>query len=196
MSLPVSYFEGLYARDPDPWSFEQSTYERAKYDATLAALPRARYRNALEVGCSIGVLTARLAQRCDALLAVDGAASALDTARRRCAALPQVVIRSAWVPGCWPESDKPFDLILLSEVLYYLDQTDIGLVARHILGASSPDADILAVHWTGATDYPQSGDAATECFTAALGPRVRQLRHDRHSRYRLDLLRVHSSTQR
>ena len=70
-SLPPSYFEALYASDPDPWRFASSDYERDKYAATLAALPRQLYRSGLEVGCSIGVLTAMLASRCRRLLAVD-----------------------------------------------------------------------------------------------------------------------------
>ena len=39
-SLPAAYFEAIYERDPDPWRFQTSAYERAKYDATLAALGR------------------------------------------------------------------------------------------------------------------------------------------------------------
>ena len=61
-SLPTAYFDRKYAFDPDPWGFATSAYEADKYRATLAALPRARYRRALEVGCSIGVLTERLAE--------------------------------------------------------------------------------------------------------------------------------------
>lgn len=79
------YFDALYAVDADPWRFETSAYEAAKYDATLAALPVARYASAVEVGCSIGVLTQRLASRCDALLGVDVAQTALDRAAARCA---------------------------------------------------------------------------------------------------------------
>ena len=56
-SLPPKYFEQIYARKRDPWDFESSKYEKMKYEATLAALPRDRYRCGLEVGCSIGVLT-------------------------------------------------------------------------------------------------------------------------------------------
>ncbi len=52
-SLPPSYFDERYAKNLDPWDFETSDYERAKYVATLDALPRARYSSALEVGCSI-----------------------------------------------------------------------------------------------------------------------------------------------
>ena len=56
-STPPEYFDRMYAESDDPWRFETSEYERRKYAATLAALPRARYENALEIGCSIGVLT-------------------------------------------------------------------------------------------------------------------------------------------
>jgi hypothetical protein len=69
-SIPARYFDDLYAGERDPWEFETSAYEQAKYDATLAALPRPRYRRGLEIGCSIGVLTARLAGRCGSLVAI------------------------------------------------------------------------------------------------------------------------------
>lgn len=190
MSLTVGYFDRLYAAAPDPWNFEGSGYERAKYDATLAALPRARYRNAVELGCSIGVLTARLGLRCDRLLAIDGAEAALRMARRRCRELPQIEIRAGWVPKDWPGRDAPFDLILLSEMLYYLDADDITRLAGLVLETAAPAADILAVHWTGETDYPMSGDAAVGGFTAAMGSRAQPLRRERHPLYRLDVLRT------
>jgi len=69
-SLPPGYFDALYAASPDPWAFETSAYERAKYAATLDALPARRYRRALEVGCSIGVLTRQLADRCDIKISI------------------------------------------------------------------------------------------------------------------------------
>jgi hypothetical protein len=58
-SLPPSYFADVHRANADPWGFETSPYEAAKYDATLAALPRERYRCGLEIGCWIGALTAR-----------------------------------------------------------------------------------------------------------------------------------------
>jgi len=66
------------------------TDERAKYAATLAALPGQANERAFEMGWSIGVLTAQLARRCRCLLAVDVADAALARARERCASLPQV----------------------------------------------------------------------------------------------------------
>ena len=63
-TLPPSYFDAVYAASSDPWQFATSDYERAKYAATVAALPKPHFEQAFEIGCSIGVLTGLLAQRC------------------------------------------------------------------------------------------------------------------------------------
>jgi cyclopropane fatty-acyl-phospholipid synthase-like methyltransferase len=188
-SLAPDYFEALYARDPDPWRFADSAYERAKYDATLAALPRPRYGRALEVGCSIGVLTRDLAPRCGTLLAVDAAEAPLAAARGRCTGLPQVGFRRMQVPQDWPEEAAPFDLILLSEVVYYLDAADVAQLAARVGASLAPGGEVLLVHWIGETDYPLSGDEAAERFIRAAGGFARAVLQERAECYRLDLLR-------
>ena len=70
-TVPPEYFEEKYKADIDPWQFRTSGYERAKYRATLGSLTRKSYAAALEVGCSIGVLTQLLSRRCVSLLAID-----------------------------------------------------------------------------------------------------------------------------
>ncbi len=184
-SLPAAYFDALYARDADPWGFASSDYERAKYDATMAALPAGRFAAGFEVGCSIGILTHRLAERCASLLAVDVADAALAQTRARCAGLSHVEIRRMRVPNEWP--DGRFDLILLSEVLYYLSPDDVARTAMRVRAGLSPDGAVLLVHYILPTDYPSSGDAATETFIANAGlmPTLQR----REASYRLDLLR-------
>jgi 2-polyprenyl-3-methyl-5-hydroxy-6-metoxy-1,4-benzoquinol methylase len=186
-SLPPRYFEERYAADPDPWDFATSPYERAKYAATLAALPRPPYDAALEVGCSIGVLTERLAGLCASVLAIDVAEAALDQARRRCASLPHVRFALTQVPGAWPQGH--FDLILLSEVIYYLDAADIRRLAERVTSCLRPGGDVVLVHWTGETHYPLSGDAAVEQLIAASLPALSVVRQTRQEAYRLDVLR-------
>lgn len=186
-SLPPGYFDERYAADPDPWRFETSEYEAEKYDATLAALPRPRYGSALEIGCSIGVLTRRLAERCDRLLALDVAEAALARARERCRALPHVTLARAQVPGEWP--DGRFDLVLLSEVVYYLDAEDVGRLARRLCGSLLPGGDVVLVHWTGETHYPLSGDEAADLLIAEAAGTVSCLGRSRTDAYRLDVLR-------
>ncbi len=185
-SIPPTYFEEMYARDPDPWRFAQSDYEREKYAATLAALPRARYASALEVGCSIGVLTRQLAGRCDALLSLDVAEAALERARERCSDRDHVRFERRRVPADWPEGS--FDLILLSEVVYYLDRDDVRRLAARVDATASPGCDILLVHWLGETHYPLSGDEAASIFIEASAADL--VEGHREKDYRLDILRL------
>ena len=186
-SLPPSYFEALYAEDGDPWRFASSPYEGAKYAATLQALPCPHYAHALEVGCSIGVLTARLAARCDRLLALDVVDAALEAARRRCAGLDGVEIRRHQVPQ--EALEGRFDLIVLSEVVYYWDEADIGRVGRLIEEVLRPGGDLVLVHWLGPTNYPLSGDTAVARLLAAVAPFTTVIASTRQAEYRLDVVR-------
>lgn len=187
-TLDPDYFKGMYATEADPWGFATSAYERDKYAATLAALPRPRYASGLEVGCSIGVFTHQLCPRCDALIGLDVVPSVLDAARARCADCPNVRFRLAAVPGAWP--DGQFDLIVISEVAYYLDRADLARLVARVEGALLPDADIVLVHWLGITHYPLSGDDAAEGFIAGARGFARVFKQSRTAEYRLDVLRA------
>jgi cyclopropane fatty-acyl-phospholipid synthase-like methyltransferase len=185
-TLQPDHFEALYTADPDPWNFAASPYERAKYTLTLDAMPKPRSRTALEVGCSIGVLTRLLASRCDSLLAVDAAQAPLVEARRRCADLSNVRFEQMFVPEQWPRG--AFDLILLSEVVYYLSREDVGRLATTVTRSLPPDGSVILVHWTGLTDYPLSGDEAVALFIEQMGSVYVIRRADRYAEFRLDVL--------
>jgi SAM-dependent methyltransferase len=188
-TLPPEYFDHVYQANRDPWNFETSPYEREKYAATLAALPRPHYAEAFEIGCSLGVLTAQLAPRCGHLLAVDVSEAALAQAHARCAELAQVEIRLMQVPNEFPS--QSFDLILLSEVGYYWSPDDLARATEKLIAALLPGGQLLLVHWTPPVhDYPLTGDDVHEFFltkAAAEGP-LRHLAGQRHEQYRLDLL--------
>jgi predicted TPR repeat methyltransferase len=190
-SIPPDYFEALYDGGRDPWQFATSAYERDKYAATLAAIGPARIGRAWEVGCAIGVFTRALAPLCDSLLAVDVAESALVQARHRCADLPQVDLHQMRIPDEWP--DGRFDLIVFSEVLYYLVPADIRAAAWRSLLSLNAGGRIVLVHWTGETDYPVTGDDAARLFRDTCGHRVTALRQDRHESYRLDVFQADTS---
>ena len=182
------YFDGVYRANADPWNFASSPYEAAKYQATLDALPRAKYTNAFEAGCSIGVLTAQLAPRCERLLAIDISDAALVQARARCAALPQVRFERRMLPGEFPDADGPFDLILLSEVGYYLAMPDLLRLREQCLTRLATGGHLLLVHWTPPVhDYPLTGDEVHSTFAAAMGAPWRHLSGRREEKYRLDL---------
>ncbi len=184
--LKPDYFEQLYVRDPDPWRFATSDYERDKYAATVAALPRARFRRGFEVGCSIGVLTRQLAERCDRLVTADIAETALVQARTRCADLAQVEVARLAVPGEWP--DGRFDLVLFSEVLYYLGLPGIDGAAARTLASLEPDGVVILVNWRGPTDGACRGERAARRFISRCRRRLRLAHQVRTKLYRLDVL--------
>lgn len=186
-SIEPEWFEALYRDKGDPWSFETSDYERTKYDHTLESLPRPCYARTLELGCANGVLTERLAARCDLLVAVDVSETALAAARKRCAGLPQVRLERRRLPAEWP--DGPFDLILISEVAYYWDDADLARAAERLRATLGSGGDLLLVHWLGPTDYPKSGDEAVGTLRDRLGGDVQVLAAERRDQYRLDLWR-------
>jgi cyclopropane fatty-acyl-phospholipid synthase-like methyltransferase len=185
-TLRREYFDALYTADPDPWKFAASPYERGKYEITLDAMPKPRYRSALEVGCSIGVLTRSLASRCDTLIAIDAAQTPLLEARRRCADLPGVRFEHMFVPDQWP--DGAFELILLSEVVYYLSRDDVGRLAAKVSNSLPKGGSVILVHWTGLTNYPLSGDEAADLFIERIEPACVVDRADRYAEFRLDVL--------
>jgi predicted TPR repeat methyltransferase len=188
-SRDPAFFELLYEADPDPWKFETSAYEAEKYDATMAALGGRRFGGGFEVGCSIGVLTARLAAVCDRLLAVDVVETALARARTRCAALGHVRFENRRLPGDWPEGEQNFDLIVLSEVLYFLSPADIAKLAALAVESVAPGGFLLLVNYTGEIDEPCSGEEAAAYFcAAAVG--LRRVRQIAGETYRIDLLQA------
>ncbi len=153
-----AYFDDLYARSADPWGLASEPYEHRKHALTVAVLPRTRYRRAFEPGCAIGVLTALLAERCDELVAWDPAAAAVDQVRERVRD-PHVWIERAGVPQRWP--DGSFDLVVVSELLYFLAGSDRADVYAKVHDSLRPGGHLVAVHWRHAFDEAAgTGDEA------------------------------------
>lgn len=155
-------FDRLFARDRDPWEFESSAYEALKREATLAMLFPDRFDRGLEIGCANGVLTAQLATICDHVVGIDISDVALELAADRVAGLGNVSLERAEVPRDWPEGT--FDLIVLSEVLYFLSAEEIAQVARFTWGSLADGGTCLLVNWTGPNKLPIDGEAACTIF--------------------------------
>ncbi|MEJ8646652.1 SAM-dependent methyltransferase [Streptomyces sp. MS1.AVA.3] len=171
MSTPPAYFDALYAGATDPWDLAGRWYEQRKYALTVASLPRRRYRAAFEPGCSVGVLTARLADRCDHLLATDRVPSAVATAAERTRGLPHVEVRRLTIPDEWP--DGTFDLVVLSEILYYFDDSALDDVLTRTLDSLEPGGTLVAVHWNHPVpEHRRTGGALAPVLAALPGLRL------------------------
>ena len=168
MTLDAGHFRERYAASPDPYGLAERWYEARKYALTAALLPREHYGAAFEPGCSVGVLTAMLAPRCDSLLACDVVPDAVAAARARTAGLPGVRVERRAIPAEWPPHS--FDLIIFSELLYYFGDADLVQVLSLGLGALRPGGHLVAVHWRHpAPDHPRAGDEVHRHLAAHAG---------------------------
>ncbi len=160
--LPDDYFDRMYAGADDPWELATRWYEQRKYSITMALLPRRRYRHAFEPGCSIGTLTARLAARCDHVTAIDVADLAVrgaDARLRDDGLRDRVTLARSSLDDVWPQG--PFDLLVLSEIAYYLDAAALARVLGRECPRLQAGATVVAAHWRHeVADYPLTGDAA------------------------------------
>jgi SAM-dependent methyltransferase len=153
----VERFERLYNESADPWGYRTSDYERQKYAATLAALPKRAHGMCLEVGCSIGVFTGLLAARCEHVVAIDFSLGALRLARRNLEGVPNVDLLRASFPEEVPPGS--WDVIVCSEILYYLHEPALEQALGWIKAQLAFGASVLAVSWRGVgREEPLLGD--------------------------------------
>jgi len=185
-SREAAYFERLYAANPDPWNFTSSAYEQRKYAATIEVLGGHCFSRGLEIGCSIGVLTKVLARHCTKLLALDVADQALAQARARCAGEQHVAFANMQVPRNWPAGQ--FDLIIFSEVLYFLDIADIERTAALADASLAPGGVLLLVNYTEDIDEPCSGEEAADSFIRVAVQSNILKRQVKDAAFRIDLL--------
>lgn len=185
MSLPADYFARMYAGTDDPWGFRTRWYEERKRAVTLATLDRPTYPTAFEPGCSVGVLTTGLADRCERLLATDIDPTAVAAARSAVAGRPHVTVEQRAVPADWPA--ETFDLVVVSELGYYLDAAALDDLVDRTVGSLAPGGSVLLCHWRHpVADYPLPGDAVHERFRAEPAL-VTAVRHE-EADFLLDLL--------
>lgn len=168
MTLGPGYFDAMYAASPDPWGFQDRWYEQRKHALSIAMLPQRRYARAFEPGCSIGVLTELLAARCGHLQACDLAGAAVKAAGERARGLPNVQVERKSLPGDWPPGE--FDLIVLSEFLYYFGGADLDRVLDLAVKGTRDGGTLLAVHWLHpVAGYPRGGEEVHRRLAARPG---------------------------
>ncbi len=159
MSMPAPFasadhFDALHRDSADPWGVHARWYERRKRDLLLAALPRARYGQIYEPGCSVGGNTLALAVRCDRLVASDASRAAIDRAASALAGFDNVELLHGRFPALWPTT--PSDLVVVAELAYYLPNEDFQRFLATVADHLQPGGQLLMCHWRG-----RIGDAAT-----------------------------------
>ncbi len=168
----IEPFDALYRNSPDPWGTTTRWYERRKRALLLAALPRERYGAAYEAGCGTGHISVELAARCDSLVASDASEVALRVATEALASHPNATTALHRLPADWP--DGAFDLTVLSEILYFVDETACVEVAEAARAAAASSGLVVACDWRDTIGgRGHTGDEVHRRFERALDlPRI------------------------
>lgn len=178
------FFDGKYRESADPWSFASSPYELSRYEAIIRMLGEGQYHRAFEPGCSVGVLTARLACICQEVLATDISPTAVAQARERCRHLSNVTVSCGTLPDNMPSGT--FDLIVFSEIGYYFNEPALRGIINQFTHKLQESGILLAAHWLGESeDHLLSGDRVHEVLLECGG--LRHKSSERYGGFRLDL---------
>jgi SAM-dependent methyltransferase len=173
-------FDEMYRRSPDPWAFASDPYELRRLDTIARYVPSGRYCSAFEPGCSTGELTVRLAARVGRVDAMDVAPSAVRLATARSAALDNVSVRVGALPHDLPRS--PVDLIMLSEVGYYLSETALEALVGVLVDGLPAGGRLIVAHWIGrSVDHVLTGDRVHEIVTGVAAHHAMQTHASVHS---------------
>ncbi len=166
MIATLKHLRALYEHTDDPWNFAHSDYEQDKFRATRRALMRDSYRSALELGCGNGALARHIAPLCDNYTGIDAIERAVIAARK---AVPE----ARFIVDCYPcrLPDATFDLVILSEILYFLTPDEIRHLARN-LSHNARHAEVICVTWLGETEQALQGADALEIFRQTMVPRL------------------------
>lgn len=163
-------FDAMYdGGTDDPWQLDASHYERRRLQLLLACLGRERYQRVLEIGCASGQLSSRLRDLADDVVGLDASADAL-----RVAALQWPTVR--WILGAAPRDipDEDYDLIVVSEVGYFMDGVELLATLRAVRRRLRPGGELVIANWRGTTaDIPLDGETVQQQALAMLDLPVR-----------------------
>jgi predicted TPR repeat methyltransferase len=165
-TVPADHFESLYTKKTDPWDYKTSSFEAYKRSKTVGVLNGRAFNKGLELGCSIGVLTAELAAHCQSLIGVDGSQTACDLARTALKNYPNVRIIQARFPEDVRvlEALGQLDLLILSEVLYFFSANDMQALASYVRTSLIAGGQCIVVNFDGDTQAGFSGFEADQLF--------------------------------
>ena len=179
----LAHLQALYRASDDPWQHRTSSYEQAKFAETVRATGGGPFRAGLEIGCGNGTLSRLLAALCEKLTAIDCIPAAIAAAGQALRGMPNVEVILGIVPDDLPAISP--DLVVLSEVLYFLEPSEVVGLADWI--AANVQGTVVCVNWTGPTDEPMSGEQAVSLFLGLLKMDPETIRHEK---YRIDVVRI------
>jgi SAM-dependent methyltransferase len=127
-----------------------------------------------------------LAPRCERLVTVDVSPTAVAQARSRLAGHAAVDPIVGAIPAAVPP--LPFDLVVASEILYYLSDEDLAATLSLLRRCMVAGAELVAVHWRPpGPERPRDAEQAHAALASA--PWLASVRRDETDDYLLEVFR-------
>ncbi len=181
-SINPAGFEQKFRQNIDPWNYTGSPFEHFKRNVLLRACGCRTYGRGLELACAIGETTRYLSRRCLRLLAVDSSPTALAEAKRRLRGNSKVSFRLTMLPEQMPHG--PFDLIVASEIVYYLSPHALDELLRRLHAAAAPSGRIVILdHTRPFDDAAQPPARAHDVTRLKLQKTMETVFRERHRRF-------------
>lgn len=144
-------FEVIYRTSCDPWlsASPRYRYQQRKYDTLISLLPNRPFKRVLDVGCGTGQLTRRLAPLAGETIGLDVAPAALELARSQSGQYANLHFAQCDALALHPARFGEFDLVVIADVLYYLEPLDDAILKRlahQIAGLLAPGGHCLLAH--------------------------------------------------
>lgn len=136
-------YDLAYRLKNDLFESEASEYEQHKLNRLIEIICQQNYKNVLDVGCGIGILAEKISPCCQRIIGIDFSPKAISLARNRCGKLENVSFLERDIRTFDFQDD--YDLIIFSEVLYYLEDKFIERIINRLKKNLSDSARIIIV---------------------------------------------------
>ncbi len=156
---PRQFYENLYQTTPEPWNYKNRAIEIVRHDTIIGVLKsiRGKYSKILDIGCSLGQLTQKIAGLGSAIYAFDVSLLAVQKAKSLCIAGDSFHFFLARLPGV-PMQTGQFDLIIASDCVHeFVPEEERIIAVREIGNLLSPEGVALFC------DYMRPGSAEGFC---------------------------------
>lgn len=148
----------------DPFGFDRNPEEQLKFARTLEVCGDGPLGRVLELGCAVGSFTELLAPRADDVVALDISQSAVDQVVERTRQYSNVRAVAMNIPDEYPAGT--FDLVVASDVLYYLPVEVLQRCLERIEASIAEGGAFVAVHYVPRMGSVLNGDEAHDVVTA------------------------------
>lgn len=140
----------------DFWSLETSEFEQKRYHSILSIINDRRYNRALEIGCGTGTFTRLLSTIVDEVVALDISSTAIARAKSASKGVGKIDYRVANIMEFNLRSEGKWDLIIMSETIYYLGWLysffQVGSLAAKLQASMNNGGSLVLANTRGRRD--------------------------------------------